>query len=163
MDSGLAWTMLRPGAFMSNSFQWLGSIKAQGTVYVATGSTKSSPIDPADIAAVAKVALTQAGHEGKIYELSGPDELSGREQVEVLAGVLGRPIKVIDVPVSAAVEGMRANRHMPPKVVEAMGQMLGAIRDGKLSRKPTDEVFRLLGRKPGTFVAWCEAHKGAFT
>lgn len=162
MDSGLGWTILRPGGFMSNSLQWVGSIKAQGAVYIATGDTKSAPIDPADIAAVAKVVLTQSGHEGKAYELSGIDMLSGREQVEVLSKVTGKAIKTIEVTVEAAVEGMRKNRHMPPKLVDAMGEMLEAIHSGKLARKPTDEVFKITAKKPRSFVAWCERHKGAF-
>jgi (4-alkanoyl-5-oxo-2,5-dihydrofuran-3-yl)methyl phosphate reductase len=162
MDSGLAWTMLRPGAFMSNSLQWLRSIKSQGAVFIATGDTKSAPIDPVDIAAVAKVALTQAGHEGKAYELSGVDLLDGREQVEVLAKVLGRPIKVIPVTVAAAMEGMRSNPAMSAAMVEARGEMLEAIRSGKLDRKATDTVLQLTKRQAGTFSHWCEAHKGAF-
>lgn len=162
MGSGLAWTILRPGGFMSNSLQWVGSIKAQGAVYIATGETKSSPIDPFDIAAVAKAALILPGHEGKAYELSGDDSLSGREQVEVLAAAIGKPIKVIPVSVAAAVEGMRANRHMPPALVDAMGEMLEAIHAGKLARRATDAVLKVTGKKPLSFAAWCQAHKNAF-
>jgi uncharacterized protein YbjT (DUF2867 family) len=162
MGSGLAWTMLRPGGFMSNSLQWVGSVKAQGAVYNATGDTKGSPIDPADIAAVAVEVLTKAGHEGKGYELSGDDVLSVREQVEVLSKALGKPIKTIDVSVAAAVEGMRKNPHMPPQLVDAMGEMLEAIRSGKLARKGTGEVLRITGKKPRSFAAWCETHKSAF-
>jgi uncharacterized protein YbjT (DUF2867 family) len=162
IDSGLGWTILRPSGFMSNSFQWLGSIKAQGAVYVPTGTTKGPSIDPADIAAVAKVALTQPGHEGKAYEITGSEMLSTHEQVAILSKVIGKPIKTIDVTVEQAVEGMRKNPHMPAKLVDALGEMLQAIRDGKLSRNPTEDVLKLTGRPAGTFEAWCERHKQAF-
>jgi len=45
-DSGLAWTMLRPGGFMSNSLQWVGSIKSQGTVYSAMAPPRARPSTP---------------------------------------------------------------------------------------------------------------------
>jgi uncharacterized protein YbjT (DUF2867 family) len=162
MESGLGWTMLRPGGFMSNSLQWARSIKSQGKVFIPTGDTKTAPIDPADIAAVAKLALCQAGHEGKAYELSGAELLSGAEQVEILAKALGKPIKAQPVTVVAALEGMRQNPSATPVMIEARGEMLEAIRSGKLSRKPTGDVLKLTGKAPGTFAHWCEAHKAAF-
>ncbi|HTB21883.1 MAG TPA: NAD(P)H-binding protein [bacterium] len=161
-DSGLAWTMLRPGGFMSNSLQWVGSIKSQGTVYSAMGSAKSAPIDPADIAAVAKAALTKPGHEGKAYELSGGELLTQAEQVEILSKAIGKPLKTVEVTVAAAVEGMRASRRMPPKLVDAMGEMLETIRAGKLFRPATDTVEKITGRKPATYESWCLAHRAAF-
>lgn len=82
--------------------------------------------------------------------------------MEILSKVIGKPIKTIDVTVAAAVEGMRKNPHMPPKLVDAMGEMLEAIRSGKLARKTTDAVEKVTGKKPNSYAAWCQAHKGAF-
>jgi uncharacterized protein YbjT (DUF2867 family) len=75
-SSGMSWTFLRPGGFMSNSLQWIGTIKSQGKVFSPTGNGKSAPISPYDIAAVAAVALTTPGHEFQIYELTGGELLS---------------------------------------------------------------------------------------
>ena len=147
---------------MSNCLRWAQGIKAQGSVSIATGESRTAPIDPADIAAVARLALTRPGHEGKTYELTGVDVLSGREQVETLAKALGRPIQVVDVSVEQAVEGMRRGGRMPPKLLEAQGEMLEAIRSGRLARKTTDTVRELTGSAAGSFAAWCERHKGAF-
>jgi hypothetical protein len=82
--------------------------------------------------------------------------------VAMLSQAIGKPIKIIEVSVEAAVEGMRKNRHMPPKLVDAMGEMLQAIRDGKLARKPTHTVQEITGKSPRSFKAWCESHKEAF-
>ncbi len=57
----LPWTMLRPGNFASNSLRWVGSIRAQGSVFLPHDSQRSSVIDPRDIAAVAVAALNPAG------------------------------------------------------------------------------------------------------
>ncbi len=68
----MAWTMLRPGNFASNSLRWAGPIKAQGSVYAAHANHQSAVIDPRDIAAVAAKALSSPGHEQKTYVLTGP-------------------------------------------------------------------------------------------
>lgn len=73
-DSGMAWTILRPGQFMSNALWWRPSIQAERVVRDPVGPGHLASIDPADIAAVAAIALTQEGHTGEIYTLTG-DEL----------------------------------------------------------------------------------------
>jgi uncharacterized protein YbjT (DUF2867 family) len=160
--SGLAWTMLRPAAFSSNSLGWIGSIKARGAVFSSAGTSKANPIDPYDIAAVAKVCLTQPGHEGKAYDLTGPESLTVREQVAILAGVLGREIQVIDVTVEEAMTNMARVRVMGPKLEQGMREMMSIIRDGGYDRPLSGEVFEVTGKPPRTFKQWCEAHKGAF-
>ena len=91
--------------------------------------------------------------------LAAPALERAPDQLLVGVGAVGiRGVEEAD----AAVEGMRKNRHMPPKLVDAMGEMLQAIRDGKLARKPTTAVQEITGKAPVSFAAWCEAHKGAF-
>lgn len=85
--SGLAWTMLRPGNFMTNALGWAPTIKAEGNIYQPTGTGTWAAIDPADIGAVAVRALTGAGHEGKEYTLTGAEALDGAGY----AAILGRP------------------------------------------------------------------------
>ncbi len=89
VDSGMAWTILRPGAFMSNALMWAPSIKAQGVVYAPFAQAKTAAVDPADIAAVAAQALTGAGQDGRTYPLTGPELLSAADQVEILGAALG--------------------------------------------------------------------------
>ena len=68
--SGIAWTFLRPGMFMSNTLGWAPTIKAQGAVYSPFGDGKMAMIAPRDIAAVAAEALTDRRHEGQIVRSS---------------------------------------------------------------------------------------------
>jgi uncharacterized protein YbjT (DUF2867 family) len=75
---------------------WRESIRA-GKVVDPTGDGRQGVIDPEDIARVAVAALTKDGHVGKGYFLTGPQALTSREQVEIIAEVTGRPIAFQDV------------------------------------------------------------------
>ncbi|QSQ21078.1 SDR family oxidoreductase [Pyxidicoccus parkwayensis] len=158
--SGLAWTFLRPVNFMSNMFNNVDSIKGQGAFYQPTGDGKTSVIDPADIGAVAVKALTEPGHEGKAYTLTGPQALSGAEQAAVLTKALGREVKFVDVPPEAAKQAM-AGSGIPPVYVDALMDLLANMKAGQTA-VVTDTVRKVLGREPGTFEDWARRHAAAF-
>lgn len=160
MASGMAWTMLRPGNFMTNSLGWAATIKSQGAFYQPTGDGKWAPIDPADIAAVAVKVLTHEGHEGHAYTLTGPESLSAAGQAAVAAKVLDRPVTFVDVPPEAARDGMLKSG-MAPVYVEALLDLLSVMKRGGADLV-TGEVERLLGRKPATFESWMRRHSAAF-
>ena len=72
-SSGLGWTFLRPNSFMQNVVTFMGqTIKSEGVFYSASGEARISHVDVRDIAAVAVKSLTESGHEGKAYTLTGP-------------------------------------------------------------------------------------------
>ena len=160
--SGLQWTLLRPAAFSSNSLNWIGAIKARGAVFSSSAESKGVPIDPADIAAVAKACLTQPGHEGQAYDLTGPELLTAKQQVGILSGVLGREIQVIDITVDEAIQNMARFRVMGPRLEQGMREMMTIIRNGDYDRPVTQDVQKVTGKAPRSFKEWCEAHKGAF-
>ena len=78
---GVAWTILRPGLFASGVIK-MWRIMESGGLYLPSGDGKDVPIDPRDVAAVAVKVLTTPGHEGKVYELTGPELLSYTEVVQ---------------------------------------------------------------------------------
>lgn len=159
--SGVAWTILRPGQFASNALSWAGSIKAQGAVFAPTGDGKTAPIDPRDIAAVAVKALTTPGHEGKIYELTGPELLTTAEMAQRIGAVIGKEVRHVDVPEAAAREGMlRAG--MPEVLASAVLELMALIRAGR-GAALSPVVEQVLGRKPRTFDEWARDHAAAFT
>ncbi|MBV8828964.1 MAG: hypothetical protein JO108_07005 [Acidobacteriaceae bacterium] len=100
--SGVPHVFLRLTSFDSNALWWADTIKSHDTVYGALGDASNPVIDPEDIAAVAALTLSEPGHAGKIYELSGPESLTTEQQVNILGSVLGRPLKYVNVPDSAA-------------------------------------------------------------
>jgi uncharacterized protein YbjT (DUF2867 family) len=95
-QSGLGVTYLRPSAFASNAFAWRDAIRA-GKVTDPTGDGVLAVMDPEDIARFAVAALTDDGHAGKGYLLTGPQALTAREQVATIAEVTGRRIDFQDV------------------------------------------------------------------
>lgn len=82
---------------MSNALWWLSTIRGEGRVYDASDPGPTIPVDPYDIARVAALALTEDGHAGNGYILNGPQALTAREQVEILADVLGQVIEFVPV------------------------------------------------------------------
>ncbi len=92
--AGIPFTFLRPGGFMSNALEWIGTIREGGYVLNPIGAGKAAPIDPADIAAVAALALIEPGHEGERYTLTGDEPLTVAEQVATLSRSVGFEIEV---------------------------------------------------------------------
>ena len=106
--SGLAWTFLRPNSFMQNAVTFMAqTIRAEGAFYSASGQARISHVDVRDIAAVAVMALTAPGHEGKIHTLSGPEALTYDDMADELSKALGRDIRHIS-PFAGGPEGRDA-------------------------------------------------------
>jgi (4-alkanoyl-5-oxo-2,5-dihydrofuran-3-yl)methyl phosphate reductase len=159
-QSGVPWTFLHPGGFMSNSLQWADVIKSQSKVFNPMGKGKTAPISPYDIAAVAAVALTSAGHVGKGYGLTGSESLSTPEQVEILSKVIGRPIECVDIPVEVAAERAIASG-LPDVLVRSLAELWVQVRKESYTFH-TNEVERLTGQRAQTFETWCREHRSAF-
>lgn len=152
LASGLHGTFIRAGNFMTNTFQWLDTIKGEGSVYNAMGEGKTAPIAPEDIAAVAAYALTNPGESGAAYDVTGGELLTLPEQVSVLAKVLGKPIRAVEITAEQAREGLlRAG--FPPFVAGAVSQTYGDIAQGKVAYV-RDTVERIKGSAPVSYEAW---------
>lgn len=95
LASGLSWTILRPHVFMQNLLDQAPTITREGRFYAASGDGKIPFIDTRDIAAVAAATLTQSGHEGKKYVLTGPEALSYYDVAAILSEVLGRHVEYV--------------------------------------------------------------------
>ncbi|MEV0278794.1 NAD(P)H-binding protein [Streptomyces sp. NPDC050610] len=93
-ESGLDWTHVRPGEFAMNKLAlWGPSIRAEGVVRDPNPDLAWYPVHERDIADVAALALLEDGHHGRAYTLNGPEMLSYRRQVELIAEAVGRPIR----------------------------------------------------------------------
>jgi uncharacterized protein YbjT (DUF2867 family) len=159
-SSGLAWTMLRPHFFMTNALQWGETIRAQGAFYQPTGEGRFAAIDPADIGACAVKALTEPGHEGKAYELSGPESLSAAQYAAKISSVIGKPVRFVDIPADGMRQGL-VKASLPPVLVDALLDLMATIKSGKLD-VVTDAVAKVTGRKARSFDDWALRHIAAF-
>jgi uncharacterized protein YbjT (DUF2867 family) len=107
-DSGIAFTILRPTFFNQNWVAFYSqSIKAGQPVYSNSGNARLGWVDTRDIAAVAASALTENGHDGFIYDLTGPETLSYAEVASRLGKWLGREVAYVPVPDAAAFQAMK--------------------------------------------------------
>lgn len=156
--AGLEWTIVRPGFFMSNVLRWVPSIRNQGVVRWISG--RFAPVDTRDVGAVAAAALTEPGHEGRIYDLTGPDIMDSKTQVEIISDVLRRPIEFDTISVDNVVAGLRATG-----VPEARIAFARAVAEALANNEwpvVTDTVERVTGHKARTFRQWCIEHTAAF-
>ena len=98
-DSSLGWTSLQAWEFASNTLAWAPSIRQAGMVEVLHSGRPSPVIDPADIGSVAAAVLSQAGsgrHDGRIYPLTGPENLTVAGKVRAIGTALGRELTLVD-------------------------------------------------------------------
>lgn len=159
-QSGIAWTHLRPVGFQSNALQWIATVKSQGSVYMPCGDGKMASIDPRDIAAVAAKVLTSPGHEGKTYDLTGPEALSVGDQAKAIGDAIGKPVSYVDVPDAAAKDSMLAIG-MPPAIADAMLEFTGFVRSGGAGAV-SDAVPTITGKPARSFAGWCQENAAAF-
>jgi len=156
--SGLPWTIVRPRAFMSNALRWLPQLTAGDEVRVQFPGVRAAVIDPYDIAAVAARALTSGDHEGRTYEVSGPEALLPRDQVAVLGEVLGRDLRCVELSDEETRAELTAS--MPAAYVDAFFDFYVT---GTLDESPVEPtVQQVTGRPPRTFAQWARAHAGDF-
>ena len=96
--SGMAYIFLRPNLYMQGLLGFRSTIKEKNAFYAAAGDAKVSIVDVRDIAAVAVAALTAPGHEGKTYDLTGPQALTHAQIAAHLSIALGHEIAFVDIP-----------------------------------------------------------------
>jgi uncharacterized protein YbjT (DUF2867 family) len=128
-ESSLDFTILRPNFFMQNLSTMTAMIQ-QGTLYVPAGEGKAPFVDVRDIAAVAAACLTETGHEGKIYEVTGPVSIGYSDIVATLSKVLGRTINYVDIPVEAARASM-LETGMPAWLVDALNELNTGLKENR--------------------------------
>ncbi|MFJ9147018.1 NAD(P)H-binding protein [Streptomyces sp. NPDC102270] len=157
-ESDLEWTLLRPGGFDSNTLQWAEMVRAQRMVGAPFGDVALPTIDPADIAEVAAVALREAGHAGRAYELTGPAPISPRQQAMAIGDALGELVRFVEQ--SRAEARAQMLQFMPEPIVEATLDILGTPKAAEQRVSP--DVEQVLGRPPRTFAEWAARNVAAF-
>lgn len=158
--SGMAWTVLRPSVFASNTLSWAAAVKAGEPVPNMTGSGRQGVIDPRDVAAAAAETLLSAAAAGRTYTLTGPDLLDVPDQADCLEQVLRHPVKTVDVPLDTARKQMLGHG-MDNSLVDAVITAFGWVRSGG-NAVVTGDVAQILGRPPASFRTWAHDHQDAF-
>lgn len=160
-QSGIPYTFLRPASFMQNFENFNATtIKEEGKIYMPIGEGKVSYIDARDIAAVAVEVLTGSGHEGQVYDLTGPEAISVEEVADTITYVTGKPVTFVDVPEDEVRQSMQ-KQHVPEWMANALLELYSVHRGGYASGV-TGRVEDLTGCKPHTFRQFVKEYKECF-
>jgi uncharacterized protein YbjT (DUF2867 family) len=154
--SGADWTILRASWFSQNfSENYLVDAVRSGLVALPASPVGEPFIDADDIADAAVAALTEDGHIGQLYELTGPRLLSFADAVGEIAEAAGRDIRYQQVPL-AEFEAELAAAGLPPDLANLLKYLFSEVLDGRNAHL-TDGVRRALGRAPRDFSAYARA------
>jgi uncharacterized protein YbjT (DUF2867 family) len=151
MGSGIAWTILRASGFHQNFSEGflLPPIVQADMVATATGDGKAAFVDAGDIAAVAAAALTEDGHEGAVYAVTGPQALSFTEATAIIGSVVGRTIAHRAVGSAEFLEMLRG-AGVPADYAMMLVRDQEGIREGR-GAFIADTVAELTGRPATSF------------
>jgi uncharacterized protein YbjT (DUF2867 family) len=159
--SGMAYTFLRPNLFMQGLLNLRSTIATQSAFYVAAGDAKVSAVDVRDVAEVAVAALMETGHEGKIYELTGPQALTHAEMAERLCAALGHRIAFIDIPPDAMREAL-LGVGFPVWQAEGLIEEYALYRGGEAATV-TSGVRDAIGKDPRSFEEFAHDYATLFS
>jgi uncharacterized protein YbjT (DUF2867 family) len=105
-SSGLPYTLLRPTTFMQNTLMAARTVASEGRIYQPFKDGRLGMIDARDIGEVAAKVLTEEGHEGEVYTLTGPAAISFYNVAQALSEVLGKEVSYVPIPLEKAKEAM---------------------------------------------------------
>jgi uncharacterized protein YbjT (DUF2867 family) len=159
-SSGMAFTHLLPNLYMQGLLGFRSSIKSEGRILAPAGNARVSIVDVRDIAAVAATALSQSGHEGKIYDITGPESLTHAEMASQLAEALGKQITFVDIP-EETMRSALLSFGLPEWQADGLVEDYAHYRRGEAS-DVSPAVQDVTGHPPHTFVEFAGDYKHVF-
>lgn len=158
-ELGIGYTFLRPNLFFQGLLAFAGTIAASNRFLAPIGEARVSAVDVRDIAAVAAAALTEPGHEGQIYTITGPAAITHGEIAAALSAALGREITFMDASPQVFAEGLRGV--MPPWQVDGLLEDYAHYARGEAAEVyPT--VADVTGRQPLSIEQFARDYAAAF-
>jgi uncharacterized protein YbjT (DUF2867 family) len=148
--SGVGWTFLRAGGFAANTLGWADQIRAGEEVRIPYPAAGRSLIHERDIADVAAEVLMDGAPPRQAFSLTGPEILTQAEQVRTIGEVIGRPLRVAELPPEAA------RREYPESALAYWATLVDA------PERVTGDVARVTGRSARRFAEWAHDHAGDF-
>jgi uncharacterized protein YbjT (DUF2867 family) len=149
-EAGIGWTIVRCAWFMQNFDEnYMLELILAGEVALPAGNVPEPFVDAGDIADVAVAALTEDGHAGEIYELTGPRLLTMEEALGEISKATGRGIRFVPVSLEEFVGA--AYGDVPPEFLSFLAYLFGEVLDGR-NASTTDGVRCALGREPKDFT-----------
>ena len=148
-SSGLPYTLLRPTTFMQNTLATARTVASEGRIYQPFKDGKLGMIDARDIGEVAAKVLTEEGHEGKVYTLTGPAAISLYEVAEALSEVLGKEVRYVNISLEDAKRAM-LNMGLSEWRADVLIEYAKAHSEG-YSNFTTEDVEQLTGHRATSY------------
>jgi uncharacterized protein YbjT (DUF2867 family) len=158
-DLGTGYTFLRPNLFFQGLLAFAGTIAADGRFFAPIGDAVISAVDVRDIAAVAAAALTEAGHDGATYTVTGPAPITHADIAAALTSALGRDITFVDVPPDAFAESLQGI--LPPWQIQGLLEDYAHYRRGEAA-SVSPAVAEITGRPPTDVMHFARDYAQAF-
>lgn len=158
--SGLAWTHLRPNQFMQVYLREAPTIRAQGVFFLPMEQIRLSPIDIEDIAKIAHALLLNGGHEGKAYEMTGPQALTMAEIAEHISQAIGKHVRYENVSLEERRQALFA-KGIPAYTVDALNEQ-ASERLKHAESSINLEAHETFGVHPTTFAEFARRHAADF-
>ncbi len=160
IHAGMEWTIVRASWFCQNFDEgtFVEQVQA-GYVSLPVGKVGEPFVDADDIADVVVAALTEEGHNSKVYEVTGPRLLTFQEAVEEISRAAGKPVQYEQIPMEAYA-AVLTEYEVPDEVISLITYLFTEVLDGR-NESITDGVQQALGRKPTDFSEY--ARKAAAT
>ncbi len=154
-NSGLEWTIVRASWFNQNFSEGAFlEMVLSGEITLPAGDIAEPFVDADDIADVAVAALTEEGHVGEVYEVTGPRLLTFKQVTELIARASSRNVKFLQIPQESFVEGV-AHSGAPKEIGWLLEYLFSTVLDGRNAHL-TDGVQRALGRQPKDFADYAK-------
>jgi NAD(P)H dehydrogenase (quinone) len=145
-DSGLEWTILRHNMYADYQVPAVAQAIAAGRLVTNAGNGATAYVWRDDCAAADAAVLAGAGHEGRIYDITGPEPVDADKLAAIASELSGADVEVVRVDDDAWVAGLVA-AGTPEDVARGLATLGAAARDGWLEA-PSTAVEELTGRPP---------------
>jgi uncharacterized protein YbjT (DUF2867 family) len=156
-ESGVGWTILRPGMFADNALMWWApQIRGSDVVRWPYAEAPTAPIAGRDIAQAAVCALLESGHDDAEYVLTGPESMTQQEQVATIGDVIGRSLRYEEISPDEAYTELGFPRPVVSMLLNAWAAALGQ------PAFVSSGVADVTGRPARTFRSWVSDHLHAF-
>ena len=149
-NSGIDYTLIQPNSFFQNFYGNLTTINAVSQFYSPLSDSKQSMVDINDVAEVVSLVLTQPGHEGKIYRLTGAQALSSAEQAKIISKASAKTISFVNVS-QQDFESALKEAGMGDWLAGKLAEMIEWFAKGQQYGETSADIEMLLGRPPRTF------------
>jgi uncharacterized protein YbjT (DUF2867 family) len=159
-EIGVGFTFLRPNLYFQGLLAFQPIIAAQGHFVAPIGDARVSAVDVRDIAAVATTALTEEGHDGKTYTITGPAAITHTEMASALSKAIGRPVAFIDVPPDAFAGALKG-AGVPPWQADGLVEDYAHYARGE-AEAVSPHVREVAGVDPRDVGTFAEDYASAF-